>query len=281
MPRAHEAEMARSNNRRSDRKSGLHLRTRRKSFPGELVNLEGAEEIIYDVSQGHPMLLRVCWERNLAVLADITPYVPRARDTSVPIATTPNRIRQISLQHTLIDLQNIVYEGQCFAVIEGELPQVMDWPEALAFRNNYGRRVRERFDRRAWPLPTYAAVITTRYAMPHGLRAFCPGDFGEQLEVFVEGTNCLNPRVRLIDHENVRSEIFDLNNQVALVPNRKKRFFVSRGARPVIEEFAVESIEEGREIILERLGGTHDVVVVYSQVFGSRQRAEYRIKKKG
>lgn len=89
--------MARSNNRRSDRKSGLHLRARRKSFPRDPVSLEGPDEIIYDVPQGRPMLLRVCWERNLAVLADATPYVPRARETYVPVATSPSRIRQISL----------------------------------------------------------------------------------------------------------------------------------------------------------------------------------------
>ena len=272
--------MARSGNRRSNRRSGLHLRTRRKSLPVEAGDTGYSGESIYDVSQGRPMLLRVCWERNLAVLAYGTPHVPRIQKKSTLVATDPSRIRQISLQHTLVDLQNIIYEGECFAVIEGELPLPMDWQKALSFRNNYGRRIRERFDRRSWPIPTYAAVITTRYAMPHGLRAFCPYNFDEQLTVFVESTNCLNPNVRIIGHEEVRSEVFDLNNQVALVPNLKKRFFVSRGARLVIEEFNVGSIEEGRAFLQERLGDGFEISVVHCQVFGSRQRAEYRIKKK-
>jgi hypothetical protein len=117
--------------------------------------------------------------------------------------------------------------------------------------------------------------------MPHGLRLFCPGDFGEQIEVFVEGASCLNPTVRLIDYDDIREEVFELNNHVALVPSLKKRFFVSRGSRPEIEEFNVGSIEEGRALLNERLGDEFEIAVVHAQAFGNRQRAEYRIKKKG
>jgi hypothetical protein len=240
-----------------------------------------AEESIYDVSTTRPLLLRVCWDRNLAVLADVTPYVPRPRNKNIPIATDPGRIKRISIQHTLVDLQNIIYEGECFAIVEGELPTAMKWEEALNFRSNCGRRIRERFERRSWPVPTYATVITARYAMPHGLRLFCPGDFGEQIEVFVEGASCLNPTVRLIDYDDIREEVFELNNHVALVPSLKKRFFVSRGSRPEIEEFNVGSIEEGRALLNERLGDEFEIAVVHAQAFGNRQRAEYRIKKKG
>ena len=281
VPRAHEAEMARSNNRRADRKSGLHLRTRRKSLPPEACEFMSAEESIYDVSTTRPLLLRVCWDRNLAVLGDVTSYVPRPRNKNIPIATDPGRIKRISIQHTLVDLQNIIYEGECFAIVEGELPTAMKWEEALNFRSNCGRRIRERFERRSWPVPTYATVITARYAMPHGLRLFCPGDFGEQIEVFVEGASCLNPTVRLIDYDDIREEVFELNNHVALVPSLKKRFFVSRGSRPEIEEFNVGSIEEGRALLNERLGDEFEIAVVHAQAFGNRQRAEYRIKKKG
>ena len=273
--------MARSNNRRADRKSGLHLRTRRKSLPPEISEFVSGEESIYDVSTTRPLLLRVCWDRNLAVLADVTPYVPRPRNNDIPVATDPGRIKRISIQHTLVDLQNIIYEGECFAVVEGELPASMDWEQALIFRSSCGRRIRERFERRSWPVPTYAAVITARYAMPHGLRLFCPRDFGEQIEVFVEGASCLNPTVRLIDYDDIREEVFDLNNHIALVPNLKKRFFVSRGSRPEIEEFNVGSIEEGRALLNERLGDEFEIAVVHAQAFGNRQRAEYRIKKKG
>jgi len=273
--------MARSNNRRADRKSGLHLRTRRKSLPQEAGNTEVSVETIYDVSTTRPLLLRVCWERNLAVLADVTPYIPRTRNKDIPIATDPSRIRRISIQHSLVDLQNIIYEGECFAVVEGDLPSLMDWEQALVFRSNCGRRIRERFERRSWPVPTYASVITTRYAMPYGLRVFCPGDFGEQIEVFIEGSSCHNPRVRMIDHDDIRQEVFDLNNHLALVPSLKKRFFVSRGARPQIEEFSVGSIEEGRAVIQERLGEDYEIAVVHAQEFGKRQRAEYRIRKRG
>jgi hypothetical protein len=76
------------------------------------------EESIYDVSTTGPLLLRVCWERNLAVIADVTPYVPRPRYKNIPIATDPRRIKRISIQHTLVDLQNIIYEGECFAIVE-------------------------------------------------------------------------------------------------------------------------------------------------------------------
>jgi hypothetical protein len=281
VPRAPEAEMARSNHRRADRKSGLHLRTRRKSLWPDASYIVSAEESIYDVSGKRPLLLRVCWERNLAVLADVTPYIPRPRSNNIPVATDPGRIKRISIQHTLIDLQNIIYEGECFAVVEGELPASMDWEQALTFRSGCGRRIRERFERRSWPVPTYAAVITARYAMPHGLRLFCPGDFGEQMEVFVEAANCLNPTVRLIDYDDIREEVFDLNNHVALVPKLKKRFLVSRGSRPEIEEFDVGSVEEGRAVLHERLGDEFEIAVVHAQAFGNRQRAEYRIKKKG
>jgi hypothetical protein len=273
--------MARSNNRRADRKSGLHLRTRRKSLLPDASDIVSDEESIYDVSGKRPLLLRVCWERNLAVLADVTPYVPRPRNTNIPIATDSTRIRRISIQHSLVDLQNIIYEGECFAVVEGDLPSLMDWEEALVFRSNCGRRIRERFERRSWPVPTYASVITTRYAMPYGMRVFCPGDFGEQIEVFVEGFGCHNPRVRMIDHDDIRKEVFDLNNHVALVPSLKKRFFVSRGARPKIEEFSVGSIEEGRAVLQERLGEDYEIAVVHAQAFGKRQRSEYRIRKRG
>jgi hypothetical protein len=87
--------------------------------------------------------------------------------------------------------------------------------------------------------------------------------------------------VRLIDYDDIREEVFDLNNHVALVPNLKKRFFVSRGSRPEIEEFEVGSIEEGRAVLHERLGNGFEIAVLHAQAFGNRQRAEYRIKKKG
>ena len=81
----------------------------------------------------------------------------------------------------------------------------------------------------------------------------------------------------MIHPEGVPHEVHEMHNDLALVPNFKKRYFVSRGNRLEIENFEIGSIEEGRELLLERLGPGYKVVVTHSQIFGKRQRAELLI----
>jgi len=162
-------------------------------------------------------------------------------------------------------------------VIDAPLPCRMNWEEALKFRNNYGRRVREKFERRKTEPSTFLAVVTTRYAKPYGIRVFCPNFFENQTEVFLSSTYANSPKVRLIHPEGVPHEVHAMHNDLALVPGFKKRYFVSRGNRLEIENFEITSIEEGRELLRERLGLGYKVVVTHSQIFGKRQRAELLI----
>lgn len=154
----------------------------------------------------------------------------------------------------------------------------MSWEQALRYRNNLGRRVREKLDRRKLGRPTFVAVITTQFAQPHGLRIFCRESFDEAADVLLESVNCDVPDVRILHDDEIRAEIFSLNNDLALIANRKKRYFVSRGSRLKVDTFEVSSVEHGRELLQEIVGKDFVVIARGVQLFSKRQRAEFVIR---
>ena len=269
--------MKRKENYRADRMNGLEVRARRKSLPPDPRSFQGSSEMIYDVSGSQTMLLRVCWERKVAAVTVVQSHERRPTGRRKKRLANAERMKEISIQHTIRDIRDLVEMESCLMVIDAPLPCRMNWEEALKFRNNYGRRVREKFERRKTEPSTFLAVVTTRYAKPYGIRVFCPNFFENQTEVFLSSTYAKSPKVRLIHPEGVPHEVHEMHNDLALVPDFKKRYFVSRGNRLEIESFEIGSIEEGRELLRERLGPGYKVVVTHSQIFGKRQRAELLI----
>jgi hypothetical protein len=233
--------------------------------------------ITYDVSGSGPMLLRVCWERQVAVATVVVSREKRQPGKLPGSYKDAVRIKKISLQNTIRQLQGVVAEEQCFAVISAPLPREMDWEEAIVFRNSYGRRVRNQLHHRQEKVPTFVSIVTTRYGQPHGLRIYCPDDMNPDFDVFLACTHHPSPTVEYISEGQVATHIFELNNDLSLVPKKVNRYFVSRGHRLHVDEFVVGSIEEGRAVLQEKCGPDYRVTVVYSQPFGERRRAEYRI----
>jgi hypothetical protein len=127
-------------------------------------------------------------------------------------------------------------------------------------------------------MPTVVAVITTEFAMPSGLRIYCPEDFDGVVDVAIACLAHATPNVRMLSFAEIREEIHGLNNDLALVPSRKKRYFASRGQRLKIEDFEVDSIEAGRQLLQEQAGSEFQVKLCNVQIFGSRTRAEYLIR---
>ena len=276
--------MKRTQNQRSGRASGLQLRTRRKSLQPNSTCIcvdpqheAGKCAISYDVSGSGPMLMRVCWERQVAVATVVISHEKRQPRQLPGSHKEAVRMKKISLQNTIRQLQSVVAEEQCLAVISAPLPREMNWKEAIAFRNSYGRRVRNQLQHREEKVPTFVSIVTTRYGQPHGLRVYCPDDMNPDFDVFLACTHHKSPTVEYISEDQVATHIFELNNDLSLVPKKVNRYFVSRGHRLQVDEFIVGSIEEGRAVLEEKCGPDYRVTVVYSQPFGERRRAEYRI----
>jgi len=274
----------RTQNQRSGKASGLQLRTRRKSLqpnsPCACADPQHEVEkcaITYDVSGSGPMLLRVCWERQVAVATVVVSREKRQPGKLPDSYKDAVRLKKISLQNTIRQLQGVVAEEQCFAVISAPLPREMNWKEAIVFRNSYGRRVRNQLHHRQEKVPTFVSIVTTRYGQPYGLRVYCPDDMNPDFDVFLACTHHSSPTVEYISEGQVATHIFDLNNDLSLVPKKVNRYFVSRGHRLHVDEFVVGSIEEGRAVLQEKCGTDYRVTVMYSQPFGERRRAEYRI----
>ena len=276
--------MKRAQNQRSGKSTGLQLRTRGKSLQPNSTCMcadpqheAGNCAMTCDVSGPEQMLVRVCWERQIAVAATVTSYAKRQPRKSSDSPKDEPRIKKISVQNTIRQVQNLVREEQCFVVIEAPLPREMNWEEALKFRNGYGRRVRDRLDGREAEVPTFISIVTTRYEQPHGLLIYCPDDMNPNFEVFKECTHHVSPLEKYIDFEEVASHVFDLHNDLWHVPKGNHRYFASRGHRLHIDEFLVSSIEEGRALLEEKSGPDFRVTVAYAQPHGARRRAEYQI----
>ena len=223
------------------------------------------------------MLLRVCWERQIAVATVVVSHEKRQPRQLPGSYKEAVRNKKISLQNTIRQLQGVVAEEQCLAVISAPLPRDMNWEEAIAFRNSYGRQVRNQLQHRKEKVPTFVSIVTTRYGQPYGLRVYCPDDMNPDFDVFLACTHHPSPTVECISEGQVATHIFELNNDLSLVPKKVNRYFVSRGHRLHIDEFIVGSIEEGRAVLQEKCGPGYRVTVAYSQPFGMRRRAEYRI----
>ena len=96
-------------------------------------------------------------------------------------------------------------------------------------------------------------------------------------DVFFACTHHKSPTVEYISEGQVATHIFELNNDLSLVPKKVNRYFVSLRHRLYINEFMVGSIEEGRAVLQEKCWPDYRVTVVHSQPFEVRRRAECRI----